>query len=95
MSPLVVCYDGLTGAAAVLGVQRVPGVEAALEFLHLDVVRATTFPKQLQCQVLNIRLFEAVLRIRIRTRNRTKCAWIRIQATIIIIYGSVHFKRMA
>ncbi len=43
MTPLVVRYDGLTGAAAVLGVQRVPGVEAALEFLHLDVVRATTF----------------------------------------------------
>jgi hypothetical protein len=57
MSPFVVRYDGLTGAAAVLGVQRVPGVEAALEFLHLDVVRATTFSQA--ASVPNIKLLSA------------------------------------
>ena len=35
MSPLAVPHDSLTGAAAVLGVQRVTRVEAPLELLHL------------------------------------------------------------
>ncbi len=52
MSPLIVCYDRLTGATAVLGVQRVPGVEAALEFLHLGMsLERPPFPGCSQYQI--------------------------------------------